>query len=233
MALTDWIVGKWGFNGNVQWLSGNWYNWTVSWNVTFSSDAVWPYMYCNWAAVNSVGTPAVATIGNVMNFTEATDFSISRMGYNSALPSWQACWIFGSGTQCVFHRNSNWTIRWWIRNWWSSSLYDIPYAAVPLDTNTHLVLSYVASSQLFYIYLNWALQNSWGTASPATFTTTTWRIWDTALLSWNTTSCPTYHYSAIVWNRTLSAKEVAQLANTQLGKMEIAKNAVFYNLNEQ
>lgn len=220
--LVDSKDTSWGFNHGA-----------ASWAVTFAEDTYWNHAV--FAGNRNYGawptwTPATIGIGNKMNYTQATDFSWSVTVAVTWLPPNNWAWIFWSWfDNSVYVTGTNWamsiSLRWtwtnlfiWIwSNYWLTRLWEV-----------HTIgFTYIASTQKAYAYLDWVLQNAWGSTWPTTFLTNEWSIGDNAIWGWNGSSCNKKIYNACVFWRALTALEHLQIANTQQGKLSRIKGKTY------
>ncbi len=200
-----------GVNDYIAWdttIGRTGYDMNVYWNVSVSSDSDGSYFWINWNRNATAWTwsRAEALWWATPTFTQATDFTIkARVKLISNAVS-DSTWIFWSRFWfCISNPTGNF-IRFTVR--WSTTV-DVNYAST-LNTLYDLYLVWVAADAKFYYYVNWTLQNVWGTAWPATFTTvwSTWLVWDNAIGGGNPSSGNKYIYHACVRNKALSQAEV-------------------------
>ena len=209
---------------NASWVDMTW-NWntaSASWAVTYSEDTYWNYIDFNWDSDYTAWTwtQASLAIWNKMNYNQTTDYSwTTTVSVLSLPPSWWT-WIFWSWfDNSVYISNTTWdmqvSIRWstnvfvWIwTNYWGTRLWEV-----------HTIgLTYVASEGKCYVYLDWVLQNVWGTLCPTTFLTNEWSIWDSAIWWGNRSSCHKKIYNVGVFGRILTEAEHLKLHNKTVGK---------------
>lgn len=190
--------------------TGNGNTWTASGNVTYSVDSFGKYADINgdYNFVWWTWTRARIAIGNKMNFNQTQNHSWCCTFSLVTLPPNNNTWVFSSLFDSWMHVTSTWAFVAWLRwstdttitiwtNYWASRLWE-----------THsLGLSYDSATTRYYIYLDWVLQNAWGTLWPTTFLTNNWEFGDLAAMWWNQSSWRKKIYRAWVWNRTLSQAE--------------------------
>lgn len=197
--------------------TNNWNDWTAT-NTTTGSDIYWNYTEINgtrngWAGT---GTRSEISIGNKMNYTEATDYSWSVTFSVEALPVNNVSGIFWSFfDNAVYLSNTTWSMTVslrgstnvfagvWASGYWATRLWQI-----------HTIwYTYIASEKKFYLYLDGTLSNTWWTSWPTTFTLDNWYIGDNAIGSWTVSSSNKKFYRAEVFGRALSSTEHALLSN--------------------
>lgn len=188
----DSIIGRTGYDA------------TISWNVSTSSDSDGSYIWFNWNRDDTAvtGIRAEWTIWTTPSFTQATSFSIKARAKAPTLPT-SLHWLFWSNQDFAIDINNS-NVRFTVR--WSSTITNA--YAISAATLYDFYLVYNASDAKFYCYINGVLQNVWGTAWPATFSTDAWRLWDNAVGGWNIKSAEAYLYHAAIRNVALTQAEI-------------------------
>ncbi len=183
------------------------YDMNVAWNVSTGSDGDGSYIQFNGNR-NTAGlwTRADITWGTTPTFTQATDFTIKVRAKIIAVPATDTWWLFGSrfafNISCYNATNLRFTVR-------GSSTVDYnSTAAFTLNTMFDAYLVFIANDAKFYVYVDGALKNVWWTAWPATFTSSTFVVWDNAIGWGNPVSSNKYIYHAAVRNKALTQAEI-------------------------
>lgn len=182
------------------------YDMNVSWNVSTGSDADGSYIWINWNRNAWVWTVAQCAISSWVVFNQWTSFSIGgKFKVNSYAPT-TVSWLFGSNFDAWIHHTTTNSLVFWLRG--STTVQNTYTTAFTLGTSFYVHLTYDATTARFYCYINGALQNVWGTAWPATFSTLDWNLWDWAI-TWGTQeSSNKYIYHAAIRNKALTQAEV-------------------------
>lgn len=182
------------------------YDMNVSWNVSTGSDGDGSYIQINWNRASWVWTVAQCAISSWVVFNQWTSFSIGgKFKVNSYAPT-AVSWLFGSNFDVWVHHTTTNTLVFWLRG--STTVQNTYTTAFTLGTSFYIHLTYDATTARFYCYINGALQNAWGTAWPATFSTLDWILWDTAITWWVQESSNKYAYHAAIRNKALTQVEV-------------------------
>jgi len=187
------------------------YDMNVSGNVTTGSDGDGSYIQFNGNrdATAATWTLAICTWWTTPVFSQATSFTIKDRVKVISLPPNNVTGLFGSVSDTCIHIESQkfrFTVRWSTNTNFDSSTFS-------LNTLYDLYLVYDAARIKFYAYIwtSWwasTLLNTWGTTWPATFSTDTRRLWDTAIWAWTPSSCNVYHYHSAVRNKALTQAEI-------------------------
>lgn len=207
MAITDWLVAIYTF-ANWDWsdFSGNNYNWTPSWAVTFWTDSFGKYAQFAWSCVNDVWTKARLIIWNVMNFTQVTDFSWCRTGKVETLWWVANWWLFWSSFDSTVEVSTSWVLRITLR--WSTTVNITLVSSIVLWKVYSVWFKYVASETKIYAYINWVLLNLGGTLWPSTFLTNQRELGDNSFSNGSCWSATHYSYNAKIRNRALTDLEM-------------------------
>lgn len=212
----SWLVAY--YDGSGVDLTWNWNTGTASGNLSYWSDQYGNYTYFqgnrNYAAWPT-GTEANLTIGNRMNFTQATDYSWSvTVSVLWATPnngsgifwSWFDNSIYITGTTGNMQVSLRWSTNVFIAAIWWSNYWNTRYGQI------HTIgFTYIASEAKAYVYLDGVLQNAGWTAWPATFLCNEWRIGDGAIGWGNGSSCDKKIYQAKIFSRALEAADHLRL----------------------
>ena len=165
------------------------YDMNVSWNVSTGSDGDGSYIqfngnrdYTAWT-----GTRANIWVSSSPSFTQATSFTIKVRVKVITLPPNNVSWLFGSDNDACINTDSTWNdIIMWLR--WSTLVANTYSWELTLWVLYDIYMSYDATTWKFHSYkwTSWwasVLLNAWGTSWPATFTTNSRYLWDSAFLS--------------------------------------------------
>lgn len=182
------------------------YDMNVSGNVSTGSDADGSYIWINWNRNAWVWTVAQCAISSWVVFNQWTSFSIGgKFKVNSYAPT-TVSWLFGSNFDAWIHHTTTNSLVFWLRG--STTVQNTYTTAFTLGTSFYVHLTYDATTARFYCYINGALQNVWGTAWPATFSTLDWNLWDWAIIWGTQESSNKYIYHAAIRNKALTQAEV-------------------------
>jgi len=200
----DWTDDYISSNATI-WRTG--YDMNVSGNVTTGSDGDGSYFWINGNKDTAgLWTRADITWGTTPTFTQATDFTIKVRAKIIAVPATDTWWLFGSrfafNISCYNATNLRFTLR-------GSSTVDYnSTSAFTLNTMFDAYLVYIATDAKFYVYVDGTLKNVWWTAWPATFTSSTFVVWDNAISWGNPVSSNKYIYHACIRNKALTQAEI-------------------------
>lgn len=185
------------------------YDMNVSGNVSTGSDADGSYIQFNGSYRRDLTTWSNAKIWG-------TSYSISQAGSFSCSCSFKVVsfavdnntsWLFWISSVCsIYMTNNSWWAIFRIRNW--ASFVDVNMSTLSIWTLYKCHLVYDAPSTRMYCYVDWVLQNTWGSLVSFSFSGSGWSLWDDWVWWWNHTSSNKYIYHAAIRNKALTQAEI-------------------------
>ena len=185
------------------------YDMNVSWNVSTGSDGDGSYIQFNGSYRRDLTTWSNAKIwGTSYSISQASSFSCScSFKVVSFAVDNNTSWLFWISNVCsIYMTNNSWWAVFRIRNW--ASFVDVNMSTLSTWTLYKCHLVYDASTTRMYCYVDWVLQNSWGTLVSFSFSGSSRSLWDDWVWWGNHTSSNKYIYHAAIRNKALSQAEV-------------------------
>jgi len=185
------------------------YDMNVSGNVTTGSDGDGSYIQFNGSYRRDLTTWSIAKIwGTSYAISQAWSFSCSCIFKVSSFAiDNNTSWLFWINSVCsIYMTNNVWWAAFRIRN--GASFVDVNMSTLSTWTLYKCHLVYDASVTKIYCYVDWVLQNSWGTSVWFSFSWSGRSLWDDWVWWWNHTSSNKYIYHSAVRNKALTQAEI-------------------------
>ena len=216
LSLREWLVLDLNEQGKD--LSGNWYNWTITWSpvILRQGKAKW---------LNHT-TSTYINFGNILNYEWNQPFT--KTFWHKFTDAWAYKQLIGKQNNSAPNQWSWIEVNWW--KYWCWLYYTTPNSNVKETTTTYndgimrMVTftrdwSWLAS--WMKLYINWNIDNSFVSKSPYVWPATWWSLLTTQWLqiNWRWNSTDSTHTWTIVnpriRNRALTAREVQALYYSQ------------------
>ena len=188
------------------------YDMNVAWNVSTGSDGDGSYIQFNGNRTGWVWTKANVWPTSTPTYTQATSFSFKAKIKFSSLAAANTSGVFWADTDAaIYYDFTTNSLRWVLR--WSTTVWVWALSTTTTGTAYDAYFVYDSAVAKFYCYLSTSggssvLQNTGGTAWPATFTTSNWYLWDDWVWAWTAESCNKYIYHAAIRNKALTQAEI-------------------------
>lgn len=188
------------------------YYMNVKWNVSVWSDGDGSYIQFNGNRTGWVWTKANVWPTFAPTYTQATSFSFKAKIKFSSLAAANTSGVFWADTDAAIYYDFTTNSLMWVLRW-STTVWVWALSTTTTGTAYDAYFVYDSAVAKFYCYLSTSggssvLQNTGGTAWPATFTTSNWYLWDDWVWAWTAESCNKYIYHAAIRNKALTQAEI-------------------------
>jgi len=193
----DTVIGRTGYDLN------------VAGNVSVGSDGDGSYFWINWSrdGVAVTWTRAELDWWTTPLFDQTTSFTISaKIKFNTVAANSSSWIVWSNFDAAIYYDQTTNALRFVVRGSSTVAVWALATVSTWTAYTAHLVYNHTVTK--FYCYINWVIQNSWGTTWPTTFSTNDRFVWDNAVWAWNVTSCNKYLYHAAIRNVALTQAEI-------------------------